>query len=70
MLWVGWLLEDLGGVGGCTLYENWLDVEVVDGVVGLGRGNGRLERPRERVDICASIPVRGACERPCWPVNT
>lgn len=70
MLWIGWLLEGLGGVGGCTLYENWLDVKVVDGVMSLGIGSGSLERSRERVDVSASIPIRGACERPCWPVST
>ena len=65
MLWIGWLLEGLGGVGGCALYENWLNVEVVNGVMSLGRGSGSLGRSRERVDVCASILIRGACKRPC-----
>ena len=65
MSWVGLLLNGLGGVGSCTLYVGWLEVEVVDGVVSLGRGSGRLEWQRERADIFASIPIQGACERPC-----
>ena len=40
------------------LYEDWLEVEVVDVVVSLKRGSWSLERSRERADVAASIPIR------------
>ena len=43
MLWIGWLLEGLGGVGGRTLYENWLEVEVLIAVMSLGEEVGAWE---------------------------
>jgi len=39
---VGLVLKGFSGVGGCMLYEDWLEVEVVDVVVGLGRESGKL----------------------------
>jgi hypothetical protein len=52
--WVGWLVEGIGGVGRCMLYESWFEVEVVSVVASLERGSGSLDRSRERADICAS----------------
>ena len=47
----------VGGAGGCRLYEGWLEIEILDVAISSGRGSGRLERPRERADVCASVPV-------------
>ena len=47
----------VGGAGGCRLYEGWLEIEILDVAISLGRGSGRLDRPRERADVCASVPV-------------
>lgn len=47
----------VGGVGGYTLYEDWLEIKTLDVVISLGRGSGRLDRLREGADVCASIPV-------------
>lgn len=57
MPWVELLLVGVGGAGGSTLYEDWLEVEILDIVTSLGRESGRLDRLRERADVCASVPV-------------
>ena len=57
MPWVELLLVGVGGAGGSTLYEDWLEVEILDIVTSLGRESGRLDRLRERADVCASVPI-------------
>ena len=57
MPWVGLLLLGVGSAGGCRLYEDWLEIEILDVAISLGRGSGRLDRPRERADVCASVPI-------------
>ena len=58
LLWVGWLMKGFGGVGRFMLYEDWLEVDVVDVVVSSERRSGRLDRLMELADVCASIPMR------------